>query len=478
MRFITFGYLFFFILVFLFYWLIPNRKIKLWIIAISSSLFYASWSIPFLIHFATFVILNYFLALSIRNDINQKTKKIKLVISLVLNLSNLIFFKYFYLLLKIFYDITQFEIFKKEFFDSLLANSFGQTNIVLPLAISFYTFQMLAYLIDTYYDKIKRNNTLLEFYIFILFFPQLVAGPIMRHNDFFYQYDQEPKLTIEYIIKGFYLIFIGLIKKVLIADNIALIIEPVFDNPLQYNGFTNFLAGIGYAIRVYGDFSGYTDIARGSAYLLGFSIPENFNGPFLSTTITEFWRRWHVTLSSWLRDYVYIPLGGSRTSNFRANMNLITTFTIGGLWHGANYTYIIWGLFYGILLVLEKPFINQLQNLLNQFKILKIFFIFYTFLLFSIGFLFFNARDITHSLWMFKQIIFFQEGKSFTKDQLIQIFSFLVIIFIFNFIQYYKNRLKINFVRDTILIYLLAILVIWLLGNYSPQTQSFIYFQF
>lgn len=478
MRFITFGYLFFFILVFIFYWLIPNRKIKLWIIAIASSLFYASWSIPFLIHFVSFVILNYFLALSIRNDTNQKTKKKKLIFSLVLNLSNLILFKYFYLLLKILYDITQIGIFKKEFFDSLLVHYFGQTNIVLPLAISFYTFQMLAYIIDIYYNKIQRKDTLLEFYIFILFFPQLVAGPIMRHSDFFYQYDQEPKLTIEYVIKGFYLICIGLIKKVLIADNIAFIIEPVFLNPLQYNGFTNFLAGIGYAIRVYGDFSGYTDIARGSAYFLGFSIPENFNGPFLSTTITEFWRRWHVTLSSWLRDYIYIPLGGSRTSNFRTNINLIITFTIGGLWHGANYTFLIWGFLYGVLLVLEKFFIIQIQNLINQFKISKIFFILYTFLFFSIGVLFFNAPDIIHSIWMFKQIIFFQEGKNFTRDQLIQIFSFLVLVFIFNFIQYYKNQFKINLARDTILIYLLALLVIWLLGNYSPQTQSFIYFQF
>lgn len=336
----------------------------------------------------------------------------------------------------------------------------------------------MAYIIDCYNQKITRNDNFLEFYVFILFFPQLVAGPIMRHSDFFYQLDNEISLNHEKVIKGFYHIFSGLIKKVIIADNISQIIQPVFLNPLEYSGLTNFLAAVGYAIRVYGDFSGYTDIARGSAYLLGFHIPENFDGPFLSTSITEFWRRWHVTLSSWLRDYIYIPLGGNRISEFRTSLNLIITFTIGGLWHGANYTFILWGFMYGVLLVLEKPFIKNINSIIQKNWFYKVIGIFYTFIMFSIGLIFFNAPDILHSFYMFKQIFLFRDGSNFNKDHLIQMTGFLLLVFIFNYIQYKKKDFNIKIKRDYIILYSLGILVVWLLGNYAPQIQGFIYFQF
>ena len=477
MRFITFGYLFFFIIVFISYWSIKNKKAKLWIIAISSSLFYASWSIEFFLHFISFVFLNFFFSQLIRNSQNLKKKKIWLSIILILDISNLFFFKYLYFIIKILYDITDLEFFKKEVLNSLLLHYLGQESIVLPLAISFYTFQMIAYVVDTYKIKIQRKDSLLEFYVFILFFPQLVAGPIMRHSDFFYQLDHEIQLTKEKVIRGYYLIFIGLIKKVIIADNIASIIDPIFLNPLEYNGFANFLAGVGYAIRVYGDFSGYTDIARGSAHLLGFSIPENFEGPFLSISISEFWRRWHVTLSSWLRDYIYITLGGSRVSPFRTYVNLIITFTLGGLWHGANYTYLFWGFFNGILLLLER-LIPNFNNAFGKSGVLQWLGILYTFFFFSIGLLFFNAPDIQHSFWMFEQIFFLKDGKFITKDSIIQFITFLVFVFVFNYFQYYKNKFKIKETRDIILLCILGIVVVWLLGNYSPKTQSFIYFQF
>ncbi|MFN3603516.1 MAG: MBOAT family O-acyltransferase [Leptonema sp. (in: bacteria)] len=478
MRFITFGYLIFFLVVFALYWLSQKKKAKFWLLAIASSVFYASWSIPFFFHFSSFIWINYFFSLRIRNLENQFQRKALLTLALFLNFGNLIVFKYFYFILRILQDSTQQDFFTKEVWNTMLFNFFGQDSIVLPLAISFYTFQMSAYLIDVYYNKIQRKDSLLEFYIFVLFFPQLVAGPIMRHSDFFYQYDNPITLTKEKIIKGLFLIFIGLIKKVIIADNIAFVIEPIYSQPLEYNGLANFLAGVGYAIRLYGDFSGYTDIARGSAYLLGFTIPENFHGPFLSTSASEFWQRWHVTLSSWLRDYIYIPLGGNRISQFRTYLNLILTFTIGGIWHGANYTFLVWGFFYGILLSMERPFLNFYNSILKKFRILKVFGILYSFTFFAIGCLFFNAPDIRHSFWMFKQIFLFGEGKALSKDQYIQILTFLLLVFIFNFFQYYKKNFKIKIYRDIVLLYFLGLLVMWLLGNYSPQTQSFIYFQF
>ncbi len=476
MRFITFGYLFFFVLVFIIYWQIQEKQKKLLLIAIASSLFYASWSPIFFLHFATLVILNYFFSLKIRN--HDKHKKLYLKIILIIDILNLVLFKYFYLIIKFFYDLTNLEFFSKSYINQLLQQYFHQESIILPLAISFYTFQLIAYMADCYYNKIRRKDRFLEFYVFILFFPQLIAGPIMRHSDFFYQFDEKITLKEEYFIKGFYHIFIGLIKKVIIADNLALFTEPVFQNPSAYSGLTNFLAAVGYAIRVYGDFSGYTDIARGSAYLLGFQIPENFQGPFLSTSISEFWRRWHVTLSTWLRDYIYIPLGGNRISEFRTSINLILTFTIGGLWHGANYTYILWGFFYGVLLVIEKPFLNTINLLTNKNILFKIIGISYSFLFFSLGLCFFNAPDLTHSLEMFNQIFFLKEGKMFNKDQLIQLGGFSFLAFVFNFIQYKKKDFKINIKRDYWILYLLGIILIWLLGNYAPQTQGFIYFQF
>lgn len=476
MRFITFGYLFFFIIIFFLYWQIKDKQKKLIIIAISSSMFYASWSVVFFLHFAILVLINYFFSLKIRND--YYNKKLYLKIILIIDILNLVIFKYFYLILKFFYDITNIEFFNKTYINQLLFQYFEQESIILPLAISFYTFQLIAYIVDCYNNKIHRKDSFLEFYVFILFFPQLVAGPIMRHSDFFYQFDEKISFKQEYFIKGFYHLFTGLMKKVIIADNLSLFIEPVFQNPVNYSGLTNFLAAVGYAIRVYGDFSGYTDIARGSAYLLGFEIPENFEGPFLSTSISEFWRRWHVTLSSWLRDYIYIPLGGNRISEFRTSLNLILTFTIGGLWHGANYTFIIWGFFYGVLLVIEKPILNQLNQLVKQNKIYRIMGIIYTFLFFSFGFFFFNAPDITKSFEMLRQILFFKNGEIFNKDQLIQLLGFLVLAFLFNWIQYKKKDLKINVKRDFWILYFLGIVLIWLLGNYAPQTQGFIYFQF
>lgn len=477
MRFITFGYLFFFIIVFFLYWSTQNKKTKLWIIAIASSLFYASWSFAFFLHFISFIFLNFFFTQIIRKSQNPNQKKIWLSIILILDVSNLIFFKYFYFLLRVFYDITGFEYFQKEFLNSLLLKNFSQDSIVLPLAISFYTFQMIAYIVDVYKNKILRKDGILEFYIFILFFPQLVAGPIMRHSDFFFQLDNRIELTKEKVIQGYYLIFVGLIKKVIIADNIVPIIEPIFLNPLEYSGIANFLAGVGYAIRVYGDFSGYTDIARGSAYLLGFSIPENFEGPFFSTSVSEFWKRWHVTLSSWLRDYIYISLGGNRVSPFRTNINLILTFTLGGLWHGANYTFMVWGFLNGILLFFEKN-ISIYIKVLTQFNFPRWIGILYTFFFFSVGCIFFNAPDIQHSLWMFQQILSLKNGNFLPKDSLIQLVAFFILVFILNYFQYYKNKLKVNIIRDIFLLYLMGIIVVWLLANYSPQTQSFIYFQF
>lgn len=229
------------------------------------------------------------------------------------------------------------------------------THITLPLAISFYTFQILALHIDAYRGQLKSEEriNLPDYMLFIFFFPQLIAGPIMRHSDFFFQIDRA-RLSERKLFSGLFLICFGLVKKSYAADGIASIIDPVFDLPAAYDAPSNLAAALGFALQLYLDFSGYTDMARGIANLLGYRIPENFRGPYFSTSFSEHWQRWHITLSTWLRDYLYIPLGGNQAGRIRTNINLFLTMSLGGLWHGHNFTFLVWGMLEGSFLVLER----------------------------------------------------------------------------------------------------------------------------
>ncbi|MCB1306270.1 MAG: MBOAT family protein, partial [Leptospiraceae bacterium] len=331
---------------------------------------------------------------------------------------------------------------------------------------------------------------LLEFFVFILFFPQLVAGPIMRHADFFPQLDKD-QIKPAYLIRGMALIQLGLIKKVAIADNIVSVVKPVFADPTQYSGIANFLAALGFSVQVYCDFSGYTDLARGFGYMFGLKLPENFFGPYLARTCGELWQRWHATLSTWMRDYLYIPLGGSRTARWRADLNLIITFTLSGLWHGANYTYILWGFMHGVAIVVEKrltPIGNAFRRIFSgssgevgpvyRYSIgtLKVSVVFFLFL---VGILFFNAPTITQSWEMFAQIFTFARGgQSINVEMILGLF---VVTMGFNWYQFKAGRMKWMEARphlaySTLLLSGLA--VIWILGLYAPGSGDFIYFQF
>ncbi len=302
-----------------------------------------------------------------------------LVVLLILNLS---LFKYANFILQFIIDIG--------FKNNVISENF---SIFLPLAISFYTFQIMAYSIDIYRGIITEKRSISDYFLFILFFPQLIAGPIMRYSDFF---GQIPRLTLNYVYTGSWLILSGIIKKVLIADPIGNIIAPIFRLPETFEFYQILIAGAGFSIQVYCDFSGYTDIARGSALLLGYQIPENFNAPFFSRSAREVWQRWHITLATWLRDYIYIPLGGSRISELRTYINQIVTFTLGGLWHGADYTYIAWGSMWGILLAIERFFENvlKIKTVPEKNKVLIIIKILFIFYLFSLGALMFRSQPV------------------------------------------------------------------------------------
>ncbi|MCB1174535.1 MAG: MBOAT family protein [Leptospiraceae bacterium] len=342
-------FLLFFLFVYLLYWQLSGRA-RLYFLILASVFFYTWWGLEaegwwglrWVIHFITIVALNYWIVNRMRAAADTQMRKRWLYVALALNIANLGLFKYYGFIRTVFLDL------------GMPAPPPVALFSFLPLAISFYTFQLLAYTIDVYRGVITSEHSFRNYFLFILFFPQLIAGPIMRSSDFMEQIER-PQFTRDRLYSGLWLIMGGLVKKVLIADPLGFILAPVYRSPEAYTGQAIFLAGVAFSIQVYCDFSGYTDIARGVARLLGYDIPENFRAPYFARSARELWGlRWHITLNTWLRDYLYIPLGGSRVARWRAYFNLSVVFAIGGLWHGADYSFVIWGITWGLLLSLER----------------------------------------------------------------------------------------------------------------------------
>lgn len=314
----------------------------------ASYFFYMSWNWQYAGLILTSTVIDYVIAIRLERSQADRTRRLLLGCSLLLNLGLLAFFKYH----NFFVDsvgglasVTNLP------FDSTV----WQHSFLLPVGISFYTFQTLSYSIDVYRRAIPAERSFVKFALFVSFFPQLVAGPIVRASDFLPQLQVRPAITNSDVLTGASLIFRGLIKKVLIADLLAgLGVDSVFANPSAYSSVTLLLALYGYAFQIYNDFSGYSDIAIGSARVLGYRLPDNFNRPYLARNVREFWTRWHISLSTWLRDYLYIPLGGNRGPRRRVYRNLLITMLLGGLWHGAAWHFVAWGGWHGILLILAR----------------------------------------------------------------------------------------------------------------------------
>lgn len=300
-----------------------------------------------------------------------------IVLNVVINVGMLVYFKYFNLLYETFANITNTE------FDAL--------NIILPAGISFFTFRSISYIVDIYRGEIEPAKNFLEYTFFLTFFPPLLAGPVVRAKDMLPQIKANPVATHAMVSEGLLLIIAGLVKKVIIADYISgNFVDRIFENPHLYSGFENVMGAIGFTIQIYCDFSGYSDMAIGIALLLGFRFRDNFRSPFKSQNPTEFWRRWHISLSTWLRDYIYIPMGGNRHGKFRTNVNKMTTMVIGGLWHGASWMYLVWGAFQGVLLVGHQSVRKVLRapEKIRNTRFATVFNISLTFLLTVIGFVF------------------------------------------------------------------------------------------
>lgn len=323
-------------IVFILYWFVTKNNLKLqnFLIVGASYLFYGWWDWRFLSLILFSTIVDYSVGLGLLKQVNQTKRKILLWTSILVNLGFLGFFKYYNFFLDNF--ITAFSFFGTE----IKANSL---NIILPVGISFYTFQTLSYSIDVYKRKLEPTKDLIAFSAFVSFFPQLVAGPIERATHLLPQFYKKRSFDYSKAVDGMRQILWGLFKKIVIADNCAEFANQIFNNSADMNGSTLVLGALFFTFQIYGDFSGYSDIAIGTSRLFGFDLMRNFNFPYFSRDIAEFWRRWHISLSTWFRDYLYIPLGGSRGGTWMKVRNTFIIFIVSGFWHGANWTFIVWG---------------------------------------------------------------------------------------------------------------------------------------
>lgn len=342
-------FLVFFAIVLAIYWTTPRRFVggRNLILVLASFLFYAAWSAELAFLVSTTATIDYVLARGMAATDRRRLRLALLFAGIGMNLSLLAYFKY-----------------ANFFLDSLnlamrqlgLGSSFALLKLVVPFGISFYTFEAISYAVDVYRRKIPAERSLPNFLLFILFFPHLVSGPIVRGGDFLPQVRRVKRWNWQRVQFGVQLFLIGAFKKIALADRFAVFSEPIWTNPAEYSTTATWLGVIAFAFQIYFDFSGYTDMALGAAHLLGFRLSPNFHMPYLATNVSEFWRRWHMSLSSWLRDYVFIPLGGSRGTNWQTGRNLMITMLLGGLWHGAAWGFLIWGAMHGFFLIVHRHF--------------------------------------------------------------------------------------------------------------------------
>lgn len=326
--------------VFILYWVLPH-KARWSLLLAASYYFYMSWNAAYVVLIAATTLVSYGCALLLEKTDNVRKKKRYVGTALFLSLGILFVFKYYNFTASLLEGIHE-------------AIRIPRLDVLLPVGISFYTFQTLSYVIDVYRGRTRAERNLGVYATFVSFFPQLVAGPIERSSNLLPQITSEKRFDYASATYGIRLILWGLYKKMVIADNLAVFVDRVFENVQHYQGYSFVLAAFFFSIQIYCDFSGYSDIARGSAKLLGIDLMENFRSPYFSSSIREFWSRWHISLSTWFRDYVYIPLGGNRKGRFRTILNNLITFLVSGLWHGANVTYLVWGGIHGAGQVVEN----------------------------------------------------------------------------------------------------------------------------
>ena len=475
MLFSSLVFLGFITIVFLIYPLLRLRGQNIFLL-IASYVFYGFWDWRFTSLLCISTLVDYWVGQKLEGSARNSHKKLLLFFSIVVNLGILGFFKYF----NFFIDSTVYLLSSIGF-----DHHMSSLKLILPIGISFYTFKTMTYTIDIYRGKFKPTKNLVDYALFVSFFPQILAGPIDRASALLPQIISPRIITKEKILTGLNLVLLGYFKKIAIADTLAPIVGKIFDSPETMSSGQLWTGVYGYSFQIYGDFSGYTDIARGIAMILGFKCMVNFNAPYLSRSFTEFWRRWHISLSSWFRDYLYIPLGGSRRSSARTYANLLITMLLCGLWHGAAWTFILWGLIHGFFLMGHRMLLrgNKLDlswpenfsgRILNSIKILI------TFHLVALAWVLFRSSDFMSAMQYYKGLFSFHHFSGISASV---VFAGMLIIFLdvtqiwFGSQTWLTDRQDLRVIRYAVAQLLLLGVISAAIAHLGTSTP-FIYFQF
>ncbi len=494
MLFNSFDFMIFFPIVVLVYFVIPKKIRYIWLL-ITSYYFYMCWNAQYALLIGVSTLITYLSGIFI--GIAKKTwmKKLIVALSFVSNLGILVFYKYFDFIL------ANINAVLDEFGMNLVSNPF---DILLPVGISFYTFQALSYTVDVYRKDIEPEKNPLKYALFVSFFPQLVAGPIERSKNLLNQIKNIEQIKVwnyDRVANGVIQMVWGLFQKMVIADRISIFVDTVYDNLHAVGTIETLFAAVAFSIQIYCDFAAYSTIAIGAAKVMGFELMENFDTPYFATSIKEFWRRWHISLSSWFRDYLYIPMGGNRKGKVRKYFNLLVTFLVSGLWHGASWNYVIWGGLHGLYQIvgeITEPIKQKCYKVckVNQ-KVFSYKFgkMLVTFTITTLTWVFFRAETIQQALYFFKRMFtvwnpwtFFNEGLyqfGLDRVEVNILFTALLIMFAIELLKYVKNKHFSDFLMEQNfwfrwIVLIVLIISIFVYGQYGIAFDSgqFIYFQF
>ncbi|MBE7411506.1 MAG: MBOAT family protein [Leptospiraceae bacterium] len=437
---------------------------------IASLYFYMVWNVYFIFLLLLSIVIDYFIAIEIQKSENEIKRKILLVASLFANLGLLCYFKYTNFLLGAFNDLNFFNSFR-----------FPLYSIILPVGISFYTFQSMSYSIDVYRRQIEARKSFIDFALYVSFFPQLVAGPIVRAQTFFRDLDNRLPVKMEDIKISFARILLGFTKKIVFADNMAIQVDLVFKNYSEFSSIEIWTGSLLFAWQIYYDFAGYTDIAIGVARLFGFQFDKNFHFPYAASNINDYWAKWHISFITWIRDYIFIPLGGSRGSKLMVYRNILITFLFAGIWHGASYHFVLWGVWNGVFVSIHREYS---KTKVREFLVTKGGAVYEWFcrllLIFFLGVsaIFFRAEDMTKGWEMLHRMFAMSDNVSFAGRYQNSNFAILLFICYFAGIYFSKRPLETLVKKPVALTLFLIANFLMLLAFGITESQSFIYFAF
>lgn len=473
MSFTSLIFVVFFPVVFILLRLVPSA-IKPILLLTASYLFYVSWNARYLLLLVLTTLLDYFIALLISKTSSKRKKKTLIIVSLISNLSVLFLFKYY-------------NFFSENLNELIHAIGFGMhlpvLHVLLPVGISFYTFQSLSYTIDVYRGDLKAERSFARFALYVSYFPQLVAGPIERATNLIPQFQVFSEVKLPSLLSGLRLALWGFFLKLGVADNLARFVDPIYNNPANHSGFFLLLATYFFAFQIYCDFHGYSTIARGISRMLGVELMLNFRTPYLARSVREFWSCWHISLTTWFRDYLYIPLGGNRAKLSRHYSNVMFVFLVSGLWHGANWTFVVWGALNGLYVLAEMWLVNRpskLKAIINPMP--RFIGIFLTFNLICLSWVFFRAGSISDAFNVLDGIIHWRTGVIFDPSLYLVKLGLFLISFVYC-VEWAMTKEKMIdsfqgapvWLRQGCYVYIILLMLI--VGRFSNQNQ-FIYFQF